>query len=100
MKILKNNNGFTSNQLLMFIIIGVITLWIIAISAIVKCNYWYTTTDVLKKIQIDHPNATEIVDTNTNFFKYSVITVKENEIEKKYYLDTNSLFKYQIHEEN
>jgi len=96
---LGNNKGFTLIELLIVvamlcIVIGGIGLGVIG--GIIMGNAWYFEADVLRKIQIDHPQATKIIDTQRNIWKYSVIKVEENGQRREYCLDSNVLFNYTI----
>jgi len=103
MKGLKNNKGFTLIELIIVVVIMFIVVGFFGIGVIgtgIMGNQWYTEAGTLRKIQLEHPAVTEILDTQRNVWSYSVITVKENGINKKYYLDSNILFNYKIHEKN
>ncbi len=94
MKNLKSTKGFTLVELLSIIMI--VAVWAGVIGIGVMGNQWYEEAGVLRKIKLEHPAATEIVDTQRNIFRYSIITVREDMANKKYYLDTNILFDYRI----
>ncbi|MDP3769339.1 MAG: hypothetical protein Q8R40_00150 [bacterium] len=97
MKNIGNNRGVTVLEVLVCTAVSGLTcaLWV---GAVMMGNVWYTQEGVLQKIRLQHPETTEIVDTQRNIFAYSVITVKEGETVKKYYLDTDILFNYELHE--
>lgn len=97
---MKNNKGFTLLELMIVIFILFGVLWGGVISAGLMGNQWYLESGVLRKIQLDHPAVTEIVDTQRNVWRHSVITVKENGVDKKYHLDADIFFNYEIVEEN
>lgn len=93
------NRGFTLIELLIVIaIVCNVAIFVLLEITIIMGNQWYTEAGALKQIQVEHPTATEIIDTQRNLWKYSVITVKEKGVSKTYYLDSNIFFNYEIHE--
>ena len=78
---MKALRGFTLFELLIvllvvaFLVTGV--CYLLIGGAVVMGNQWFIKDDVLKKIQLDHPNTTRVVDAERNVFKYSVITVEQ-----------------------
>ncbi|HBI34436.1 MAG TPA: hypothetical protein DEA43_01185 [Candidatus Moranbacteria bacterium] len=93
---MKNQNGYTLVELLIVLVIVFIVCGYGLIGAGVMGNAWFTEKGVLKKIQANHPKITKLIDTERNMFRYSVITVEENDQRKQYDLDSNVLFNYKI----
>jgi len=90
-----NGKGFILIELLITIaLIVIVVIWGLSIGG----NQWFTEETVLRKLRAEHPNVTEIVDTQRNIWNYSEIKVKENGKLKTYLLDSNILFNYEIHE--
>lgn len=96
MSFLKGNKGFTMVELLVVMAI----IYIIAMVPVVLMgNFWYTEAGVLKKIKLDNSTAVEVVDTERNVLRYSVVTVKNKDGGyEKYLLDTDILFNYEVKE--
>ena len=105
-KIWNNESGFAIWEVLsaIFVLTVACVFWI---DIVLGGNFWYTENGVLKEIQLQYPETTEIIHTQRNIFAYSVITVRtvregdaavKKYIENKYYLDSNVLFNYTLHE--
>jgi len=97
---LRSEKGFTLVELIIVIIVVaiIVVFAILFINGILKGNQWYTEDGVLKSIQFEHPEVTEILKTERNIFDKSVIYVKEGGINRVYLLDSNILFNYKIEE--
>jgi competence protein ComGC len=91
-----NNKGFTIAEVI--VVITFIFCIIFVIGFISKGNYWFSEDGVLKKIKLNHPKATKVIDTEREAWNYSIITVIEDGVRKKYYLDTDILWNYKIYE--
>lgn len=99
-KIWNDQHGMAVWEIMASVLIVVVAcvLWI---GVGIMGNFWYTEEGVIKKIRLQYPEITQIIDTERNIFTYSVITVKEGEAAKKYYvkkyyLDTDILFNYEL----
>lgn len=94
----KRQEGFTIIEVFIVIaIIGIIIFWGFIGCTIVKGNFWLTEDGVLKDLQINYPEVSEILRVNRNIFSYSEIYV-ENEDGSRgtYELDTCVLFNYEF----
>ena len=93
----KQNAGYTLVELIIVIaFIATAVATSVGFGLIGSGNYWYTEGGVLKELQIDHPNVTEIVKTERNVFADSVIMVKEDGVLHNYCLNSNALFNYTL----
>ena len=96
--------GFTLFELIVIIIVSAI-MFICAIifTSIPMANCWFTTDGVAREIGLKEPHAdqVEVVTYKRNFFSFSEFTVRLKNSEKiiglkKYALDTNILFNYEV----
>lgn len=99
MKRIRNSKGFTLIELM--IVLAIICILVVGfglglIGGVAMGNGWFFENDVLRKIQLNHPQASKIIDTERNIWRYSVITVEESGQKKQYGLDSNVLFNYKI----
>lgn len=96
MRLFKNEKGCSLAELLIIIIL-LIAIWHIC-AALFCGNYWFRQEGVLKKIQVEHPNATKVIDSTINILDDSEIVVMQDGKPKTYYLDTNIFWNYKIQE--
>lgn len=95
----KRNAGFsvlTILAVLFLMILAWAVIWIGVISAAICGNQWFTDDGVLKKIQLNHPKATQVVDTERNVFRESIISIQEEGQRIRYCLDSDILFNYNV----
>ncbi len=95
---LRANKGFTIIEVL---VVMAIIYSIAMVPVLLMGNFWYTQEGVLKKIKLKYPNSgvVEVVDTQRNILKYSVVTVLQKDgTYKKYTVDSDIFFNYEIKE--
>ncbi len=93
-----NQKGFTLIELLIVVAIVAIVAIVIGVwGTLAMGNMWYTEKGVLEELKLDHPNITEVLDTNRNAWGYSQIIVQEGEKINTYYLNSDFLWNYEFH---
>jgi len=94
---LKRNGGFTLIELLIAVaVIGIVVVGFFGIGVVYHGNYWYSNDSVLQELKVDYPETTEVLKTKRNVFAKSVITVRENGVNRDFCLDTNVLQNYKF----
>ncbi|MDP2655812.1 MAG: type II secretion system protein [bacterium] len=98
---MKKNRGFTLIELL--IVVATVFMIVVVFGAgivgtLCMGNQWFTEDGVLRKIQVNHPSASQVVDVSRKVFRHSVITVNEAGQKKQYCLDSDIMFDYEVTE--
>ena len=78
-----------------FIVVIFILVVVLGVGGVLKGNYWFTEGGVLRELQLDYPDVSEILKTNRNVLARSVITIENADGSRsEYLLDANILFDY------
>lgn len=98
---METSKGFTLIELVVVVFVvaflAIVVCYIGIGGAVVMGNQWFTEDGVLKKIQLDHPEAVRIVDAERDVFQKSIIVVEQKDGGRgRYCLDSNILFNYTI----
>lgn len=93
---LGRNNGATLVEL--SVVMATVGILVVSVLAISCGNFWYSDDSVLRELKANHPKVTEVLKAKRNIFAESVITVKEDGVDRDYCLDTNILWNYEFSE--
>lgn len=96
------HRAFTLIELL--IVVAILLIFVIGFGVIgtgLMGNYWYTHETVLDKLQVNHPEIVEVIDSNRNVWGRSEIIAEDSEGNRHtFLLDTNILFNHELEEQN